>query len=118
MGIGYIVCLVTHILAAILPMYIVFPFAEHLFGHSHGHSHSHDHAHGCGHAYEYAYATHSHGLLDHILGDIIILTMIIIPVALLTWLGHKLVRRLKGKCCGDSGANAQDPCENCPHKKD
>jgi len=103
MGIGYITCLVTHILAALLPMYIVFPFAEHIFGHdcSGNLCIGHD---------------HSHGLLDHILGDIMILTMILIPVALLTWLGHKLVRYFKGKCCGS--AHEDDPCETCPHKKD
>jgi len=112
MGIGYIICLVTHILAALLPMYVVFPFAEHLFGHSCGHSHSH--GHGCGYEYYGHIYDHSHGLLNHILGDILILTMIIIPVALLTWLGHKLVRyfKCKGGCTHD-----EDPCETCPHRK-
>ena len=107
MGIGYIICLVTHIIAALLPMYVVFPFAEHLFG---------GHSHGCGHghAHEYAY-DHAHGLLNHILGDLLILTMIIIPVAILTWLGHKLVRHFKVKC-GD--VHDEDHCENCPHRKD
>ena len=101
MGIGYFMCLITHIIAALLPMYVVLPFAEHLFGC--GHSHSHGHQYG-----------HSHGLLDHILGDILILTMILLPVALLTWLGHRLVRYFQCKC---GVVHKVDPCENCLHRK-
>ena len=95
-GIGYVICLVTHIIAALLPMYVVLPFAEGVLGHGHDHHHAH------------------HGLLSHILGDILIFTMIIIPVALLTYFGHKLVRYYKCKC-GD--VHIEDPCESCHHKK-
>ena len=99
MGIGYVICLITHILAALLPMYVVFPFAEHLFGHSHSYSCSHHYA---------------QGLFNHILGDLLILTMIIIPVAILTWLGHKLVNYFKCKC---GVIHEENPCESCPHRK-
>jgi len=105
-GIGYIICLFTHIIAALIPMYIVFPFAERFFGHG-GHSHGH-----CCHHYG-AYA-HSHGLVDHIMGDILVLTMVIVPVALLTWLGHKLVKHIRCKC---GVLHENDPCETCPHRK-
>ena len=101
-GIGYMICLFTHIIAALIPMYVVFPFAGHLFNHSHSHGHC------------YHNAAQSHGLLNHILGDILILTMIIIPVAALTWLGHKLVRYLKYK---GGVVQEQDPCENCHYRK-
>ena len=104
MGLGFIICLVTHILAAFLPMYVVFPFAENLFGSGHGTCGDHHH-------------DHSHGLLNHIVKDILIITMIILPVALLTWLGHKLLSRFKLKC-GDAHEHEEDPCENCPHRKD
>jgi len=102
MGIGYVICLFTHIIAALIPMYVVFPFAGHLFnqGHSHGHCHH--------------YSAHSHGLLNHILGDILILTIVIIPVAALTWLGHRLVRYLRRK---GSTVQEQNPCETCHHRK-
>ena len=103
MGIGYVICLLTHIIAALIPMYVVFPFAERFFGH--GHSHGHHYAHG--HHY-------THGLLNHIMGDILILTMIIVPVAVLTFLGHKLVRRLR---CGCGEEHENDPCESCEHRK-
>ena len=102
MGIGYLTCLSTHILAALLPMYVVFPFAEQLFGSDHGHS--------CGNVHEY-----SPGLLNHILGDILTLSMILVPVTLITWLGHKLVKYFKCKC---GAAHEEDSCETCPHRKD
>ena len=95
MGIGYVICLLTHIIAALIPMYVVFPFAQRFF--SHGHEHH-----------------YSHGLLSHVLGDILILTMIIVPVAALTFLGHKLVRRLR---CGCGEEHENDPCESCEHRK-
>ena len=101
MGIGYITCLFTHILAALLPMYVVFPFTEQLFGRGH--------SSGCG-----DYHAPSNGLLSHILEDILILTMVLIPVALLTWLGHKIVRQFKIRC---GGAHEENPCENCLHQK-
>jgi len=104
MGLGYVMCLITHIIAALLPMYVVFPFADHLFGGGHSHSH---HSHG--HHYGYL-----HGLLDHVLGDILILTMILLPVALLTWLGHRLVKYVHCKC---GTVHEKDPCESCLHKK-
>ena len=96
-GIGYVICLITHVLAALLPMYVVFPFAQHLFGHGHSHDHHYD-----------------SGLLSHVLGDLLILTMIIIPVALLTWFGHKLVHHIRCKC---GVVHEEDPCENCQHRK-
>ena len=99
MGIGYAVCLITHIIAALIPMYVVFPFTERFFGHGHVHEHGHH---------------YSHGLLNHILGDILILTMIIVPVAILTFLGHKLVRHLR---CGCGEEHERDPCERCEHRK-
>ncbi|MCL2528659.1 MAG: hypothetical protein FWE42_09610 [Defluviitaleaceae bacterium] len=102
MGIGYIICLITHVIAALIPMYIVFPFAERFFGHGHAGGH-------CCH-----YPAAPHGLISHIAGDILILTMIIIPVALLTWLGHKLVKHLRCTC-GD--VHKTDPCDTCPHRK-
>ena len=102
MGIGYLTCLTTHILAALLPMYFVFPFAEQLFGGARGHN--------CGDIYE-----QSPGLLNHILGDILILTMVLIPVTLLTLLGHKLVKHIKCKC---AVTHEEDSCETCPHRKD
>lgn len=108
MGIGYLVCLITHIIAALIPVYVVFPFAERWFGHGHSHGHSHSH-----HAHE-VYEAASHGLFSHILQDILILTAIIIPVALLTFLGHKLVKRLRCKC---GEVHPQDPCETCEHRK-
>jgi len=108
MGIGYIICLFTHIIAALIPMYVVFPFAARFFGH--GHSHGHDHC--CGH---YAACTHSYGLFSHIIGDILVLTMVIIPVALLTWLGHKLVKYFR---CKYGAVHENDPCDECPHRKD
>ena len=100
-GLGYVICLITHILAALLPMYVIFPFAENLFGHSHSHQHG-------------PYCDHGHGLFEHILGDLLILTMIIIPVALLTWGGHKLVHYFRCKC---GVVHEEDPCISCPHKK-
>jgi len=102
MGIGYLVCLITHIIAALIPVYVVFPFAERWFGHGHSHGHSHSH-----HAHEVVEA--SRGILSHILQDILILTAIIIPVALLTFLGHKLVKRLRCKC--DETHTEENPCE-------
>ena len=106
-GIGYVVCLVTHILAALLPMYIVFPFAEQLFGHGHAHGHGH----ACS-THDYSHI--GHGLFNHILGDLLILTMIIVPVAILTFLGHKLVSHLKCRC---GTVHEEDPCESCQHRK-
>ena len=100
MGIGYFICLLTHIIAALIPMYVVFPFAERFFGHTHGPQCA---AHG-----------HSAGLLSHIMGDVLILTMIIIPVALLTFFGHKLVKYVRCRC---GAVHEDDPCETCPHKK-
>jgi len=104
MGIGYVICVCTHIIAALIPMYVVFPFAERIFGHGHNH---------CYHSYCESYA-HSHGVMNHILGDILILTMVIIPVALLTWLGHRLVKYFRCKC---GIVHENDPCEACPHRK-
>ena len=104
MGIGYAICLLTHIIAALIPMYVVFPFAERFFGHRHPH----------GHCHHYMAGAHSQGLLNHILGDILILTMIIIPVALLTLLGHKLVNYFRCKC---SDAQDGNPCHTCEHRK-
>ena len=98
MGIGYVICLFTHVIAALIPMYVVFPFAGRFFGHDHCHS----------------YGGHSYGLLNHILGDILILTMVLIPVALLTWGGHKLVKYIRCKC---GVVHENDPCETCQHKK-
>ena len=89
-GVGYIVCLGTHVLAALLPMYIVFPFVDHLFDHE------------------------NQGVLGYIFEDMIILTMIIIPVALLTWVGHRIVALFRCKC---GVAHEEDPCERCPHRK-
>ena len=93
MGIGYIVCLATHVIAALLPMYVVMPFAGRFFDS------------GC---------CHEVGLLDHIVGDILILTMVLVPVALLTWGGHKLVRYFKCKC---GVLHEKDPCSGCVHKR-
>jgi len=101
MGIGYVICLFTHIIAALIPMYVVFPFAQRFF--DYGCAHGHDH-----------YGAHAHGLLNHIFGDILILTMVIIPVALLTLLGHKLVRYFKCKC---GVVHEDDPCDTCQHRK-
>ncbi|MCL2404379.1 MAG: hypothetical protein FWC92_02400 [Defluviitaleaceae bacterium] len=103
MGIGYVICLFTHIIAALLPMYIIFPFAGRFFEHSHSHSYC-----------EGAHAAHSHGLFNHIVGDILVLTMVIIPVALLTLLGHKLVKYFRCKC---GTVHDNDPCETCEHRK-
>ena len=105
MGIGYVICLFTHIIAALIPMYIVFPFAERFLGHGHSHGHC------CHHYGVYA---HSHGLLNHIVGDLLVLTMVIIPVAMLTWLGHKLVKYFRCKC---GTVHEDDPCETCQHRK-
>ena len=104
MGIGYVICLLTHIIAALIPIYVVFPFAERFFGHGH--------SHGCCHYY--VAGARSHGLLNHILGDIIVLTMIIIPVALLTLLGHKLVKCFRRKC---GTTHESSPCQTCEHRK-
>lgn len=79
MGIGYVTCLVTHIIAALVPVYVVFPFTEHLLGHSHGHD-------------------HSHSLFNHVLVDLLTLTMIIVPVAALTFAGHRFVGYIRCKC--------------------
>ena len=103
-GLGYVICLITHIIAALLPMYVIFPFAESLFGHGHSHGHGH-------HDHHYDQAA---GLFSHILGDILILTMIIVPVALLTWIGHRLVSHFRCKC---GEVHEEDPCVSCPHKK-
>ena len=100
MGIGYVICLFTHIIAALIPMYLVLPFAERFLGHACS-------SHHCD-------AVHSHGLLNHIVGDIIILTMVLIPVALLTWLGHRLVKYVRCKC---GVTHEYDPCETCQHRK-
>ena len=105
-GLGYVICLITHILAALLPMYVVFPFAENLFGHVY--------TPNCNHGNLFQQGSVNSGLLNHILADLLILTMIIIPVALLTWLGHKLVIHFKCKC---GVVHDEDPCVNCPHKK-
>jgi len=101
-GMGYVICLVTHILAALLPMYVVFPFAQNMFGQGHVHGPNCDHGPGF------------MGLMDHILGDLMILTMIIVPVALLTLAGHKLVTYFKCKC---GEVHEEDPCDGCPHRK-
>ena len=104
MGIGYIICLITHIIAALIPIYLVFPFAERFLGHGH--------LHGCCHSYG-AYSQ-TQGLMNHILGDIMVLTMIIIPVSLLTWAGHKLVKYIRCRC---GTVHENDPCETCQHRK-
>ena len=109
-GLGYVICLITHILAALLPMYIVFPFAQSLFGQGQNHTH------GPMCRFGSACPDQASGLLNHILGDLLILTMIIVPVAVLTWLGHKLVHHFKCKC-GVVHNREEDPCESCPHKK-
>ena len=96
MGIGYAVCVVTHLIAALLPMYVVIPFAEQIFGSG---------GDGC---------CHEAGILTHIVGDLLILIMILVPVALLTWLGHKLVRYVRCKC---GVVHEEDPCAGCLHKK-
>ena len=96
MGLGYITCIFTHIIAAVLPMYVIFPFAQGLFGHGDS----------CGHH------GHGHGVFSHILGDIMVLTMVIIPVALLTWGVHKLLCRFKGAPVSPSPS----PCDDCQHK--
>jgi len=92
-GIGYVICLITHIIAALLPVYAIIPFVNRLGG-------GHDH--------------HSHsGVMEHIFTDILILTCVIIPVALLTYIGHRVVRYFRCKC-GD--VHEVNQCDGCPHK--
>ena len=95
MGIGYVVCLVTHLIAALLPVYAILPIANRLGGHTHSHS-------------------HSSGVLGHLLTDILIFTLIILPVAVLTYVGHKVVRYFRCKC---GTVHEKDPCDECPHRK-
>ena len=99
-GIGYVICLITHLLSAILPMYVIFPFLGNLL-------HHHDHGHGHGH-------DHGAGLVGHLLTDIIMFTSIIIPVAILTYVGHRLVYYFKCRC---GHRHEVDPCKECPHNK-
>ena len=94
-GIGYVVCLITHLIAALLPMYAILPFINRLEGHGHCHS-------------------HSHGVMEHILTDILIFSSIIVPVIILTYIGHKVVRRFRYGCADVHEVN---PCDECPHKK-
>ena len=94
-GIGYVVCLTTHIIAALLPVYAVLPVANRFIR-----------GHVC--------CSHSRDLMGHILTDIVIFTSIIIPVALLTYIGHRVVRYFKCRC-GDN--HEENPCEECPNRK-
>jgi len=84
MGIGYVICLITHVIAALLPMYAIIPFVNGLGGHDH---HSH------------------HGVMEHIFMDILTLTLVIAPVAVLTYMGHRVVRYFKCKCGEANEAN-------------
>jgi len=93
MGIGYVSCLITHIIVALLPLYTIIPFVNRLGGHT-CHTHSH------------------HGLMEHIFVDILTLTLVIIPVAILTYVGHKIVRYFRCKCADVHEVNI---CDECPH---
>ena len=92
MGIGYVTCLFTHIIAALLPIYAIVPFVNNLSGHCH----------------------HSpRGVMEHIFIDILTLTLVIIPVAILTYIGHRVVRYFKCKC---ADVHETNPCDECPHR--
>lgn len=91
-GIGYVVCLITHVIAALLPVYAIIPFINNLGEHSH-------HSHG--------------GVMEHIFTDILILTSVIVPVVLLTYIGHRVVRHIK---CKYGDVHEVNHCDECQHR--
>lgn len=105
MGIGYVACLFSHVIATVLPMYIILPFARNLFQPAAA-------AEVAGHASRISCHLHQggagQGLLAHIATDLLTLTVVIIPITTTTWLVHRFVKtRIK---------KAPSPCDHCCHR--
>lgn len=86
---GLLVCMTSHLIAALFPIYVGFPMVNSLFG-------------------------ENVGPFAHIVKDLVSLLTILVPVALLTILGHTLIGYVKCKC---GTVHENDPCRDCKHRK-
>ena len=114
MGIGYLTCLITHVVAAVIPMYIALPFAQRLFGG--GDTTGYQSRLGC-HLSTGASET---GLFSHILGDLLVLTLVIIPISVGMWFLHQAIKRLfvsKKFVSQKTDHPAPCPCDTCEHRR-
>jgi len=87
MGIGYVICIFTHFIAAMLPMDRIFPFLQ-------------QEQIACIHVIQ---AQQQHSIWDHLLVDLLTIVLLLPFIILLTWAGHKLTHYIKQRKGRDTG---------------